>query len=274
MGIKDHALSEKLQLDSELTLTKAMTKIRQSEEIKKQQPTLRQSNTDGAEANMDAVRFKQKQKSGQQGNRTNQRPVQTNAKDKCGRCGKSHGNSLIECPARNADCKKCQKKGHFAALCKTKMRVEELQQSDMSESVETLFLGTMTSTPSAVWKKSIGVNGQQVVFKLDTGAAVTAIPKHMYSEKLHGKLSPPNKQLCGPCNVPIAVEGHFAANISHKGSVVTQQVYVVPGLATPLLGLPAIQELSLLSPVDAIATENTYVRQYPRVFTGLGRIQN
>lgn len=109
VGIKDHALSEKLQLDSELTLTKAMTKIRQSEEIKKQQPTLRQSNTDGAEANMDAVRFKHKQKSGQQGNRKNQRPVQTNAKDKCGRCGKSHGNSLIECPARNADCKKCQK---------------------------------------------------------------------------------------------------------------------------------------------------------------------
>lgn len=40
VGIKDHALSERLQLDSKLTLTKAITKIRQNEEIKKQQPIL------------------------------------------------------------------------------------------------------------------------------------------------------------------------------------------------------------------------------------------
>lgn len=275
VGIKDHALSERLQLDSKLTLTKAITKIRQNEEIKKQQPILRQTSTDGAEgANMDAVRFKHKQKSGQQGNKTNHRPVQTNAKDKCGRCGKFHGNAFKDCPARNADCKKCQKKGHFAALCKSKMRVEEIQQSDMSERVETLFLGTVTTAaPSTVWKKSIGVNGQQVVFKLDTGAAVTAIPKHMYSAKLHGKLSPPNKRLCGPSNTPITVEGHFTANMSYKGSVVKQQVYVVPGLATPLLGLPAIQDLSLLTQVDAIATESAFTKQYPKVFTGLGKLE-
>ena len=55
VGIRDHRLSEKLQLDSELTLVKAITKIRQSEEIKKQQPALRQNS-------MDAVRFKFKQK--------------------------------------------------------------------------------------------------------------------------------------------------------------------------------------------------------------------
>ncbi|KAL2089226.1 hypothetical protein ACEWY4_016125 [Coilia grayii] len=61
--------------------------------------------------------------------------------------------------------------------------------------------------------------------------------------------------------------------MSHKDCVVKQQVYVVPGLATPLLGLPAIQNLCLLSPVDAIATDNTYVRQYPRVFTGLGKLE-
>lgn len=36
VGIRDHGLSERLQLDPELTLSKAVTKIRQNEEIKKQ----------------------------------------------------------------------------------------------------------------------------------------------------------------------------------------------------------------------------------------------
>lgn len=39
VGIKDKALSEKLQLNSQLTLEKAVTVARQSEAVKKQQET-------------------------------------------------------------------------------------------------------------------------------------------------------------------------------------------------------------------------------------------
>ena len=41
VGIQDSSLSEKLQLDAELTLTTAVMKVRQAEEVKKQQPLLR-----------------------------------------------------------------------------------------------------------------------------------------------------------------------------------------------------------------------------------------
>lgn len=41
VGIRHHTLSEKLQMDSELTLEKAITTIRQHKEIKKQQPIVR-----------------------------------------------------------------------------------------------------------------------------------------------------------------------------------------------------------------------------------------
>ena len=40
MGLKDKKLSEKLQLDSKLTLEKAVTQARQSETVKKQQDIL------------------------------------------------------------------------------------------------------------------------------------------------------------------------------------------------------------------------------------------
>ncbi len=43
VGIQDARLSESLQLDSELTLEKAMIKVRQSEAVKRQQPILRGS---------------------------------------------------------------------------------------------------------------------------------------------------------------------------------------------------------------------------------------
>ena len=41
VGIRDALLAEKLQLDSELTLTKAVTLVRQVEAVKQQQPLLR-----------------------------------------------------------------------------------------------------------------------------------------------------------------------------------------------------------------------------------------
>ena len=41
VGIRDSSLSEKLQLDAELTLSTAVVKVRQAEEVKKQQPLLR-----------------------------------------------------------------------------------------------------------------------------------------------------------------------------------------------------------------------------------------
>lgn len=41
VGIRDSSLSEKLQLDAELTLTTAIVKVHQAEEVKKQQPLLR-----------------------------------------------------------------------------------------------------------------------------------------------------------------------------------------------------------------------------------------
>lgn len=44
VGIRHHGLSEKLQIHSELTLEKAVITIRQHEEIKKQQPMVRETN--------------------------------------------------------------------------------------------------------------------------------------------------------------------------------------------------------------------------------------
>jgi len=55
VGIKDKKLSEKLQLDSKLTVEKAITKARQSETVKKQQPFLQETKSDPPPAHVDRL---------------------------------------------------------------------------------------------------------------------------------------------------------------------------------------------------------------------------
>ena len=55
MGLKDKKLSEKLQLDSKLTLEKAVTQARQSEAVKKQQDILQGTQPDPPSANVDRI---------------------------------------------------------------------------------------------------------------------------------------------------------------------------------------------------------------------------
>ncbi len=146
VGIRDHRLSERLQLDPELILSKEITKIRQSEEIKKQQTDLRQASGDSNEVNMDMLKYKVKPKYTQKG--PQRRPDSTRyhgASKGCGRCGKPLTHSLNNCPARDAECRKCKKKGHFAAVCKTKKKMDEIYQGDEAESIETVFLGVVKS---------------------------------------------------------------------------------------------------------------------------------
>ena len=69
VGLQDSKLSEKLQLDPELSLAKAINHARQSEAVKKQQALLRNDFRDSEDAkkNVDAVKVTRKKPSKTQG---------------------------------------------------------------------------------------------------------------------------------------------------------------------------------------------------------------
>ena len=112
--------------------------------------------------------------------------------------------------------------------------------------MDTAFLDTMTSNQESSWRTSITLDGKDVLFKIDTGAEVTAISHKTYLQVGAGELSDPEKILYGPSRQPLPVIGQFSGNLVHKGKVSTQTVYVIEGLKTNLLGLPAITALQLL----------------------------
>ena len=103
------------------------------------------------------------------------------------------------------------------------------------------------------WSATIQVNGQPMTFKLDTGAEVTAISSTAHQMLGNVQLITSYKVLYGPSRQPLQVVGRFMATLPHKDWRSQHQVYVVKGLNTNLLGLPAITSLNLAARLDAAA---------------------
>ena len=144
VGLRDTRLAERLQLDPELTLAKAVNQARQSEAVKKQQVILRDDQSSyGAKETVDAVhksklyRKKEQQKRKDQGHTSTPNPT-------CQRCGKSLSHARNSCPAKDAVCHKCTKKEHFAKVCKSKVVASVEQQAEDSDSSE-VFLGAVSA---------------------------------------------------------------------------------------------------------------------------------
>ncbi len=119
VGIRDSRLSEKLQLDAELTLKKAADTVRQSEAVKRQQAELKPDASCEVK-DVDAVK-KRGFKSKNSVFKKEQKPekVVSRPNNQCGRCGKMK-HSRDSCPARDAGCKTCKRKGHYAVVCWSK----------------------------------------------------------------------------------------------------------------------------------------------------------
>ena len=125
VGLKDKKLSEKLQLDSKLTLEKAVTQARQSETVKKQQDILQGTQPDPPSAYVDQI-SKKRGKGGKWKDQKDKPPKNSKLagktpETKCTRClGTPH--SKQECPAKDSKCNKCLKKGHWAKACKSQLK--------------------------------------------------------------------------------------------------------------------------------------------------------
>ena len=276
VGIQDAALSEKLQLDADLTLEKAKKSIRQREAIREQQTILDETNG----ANVDAMhnsrgRGQRDRRPGDAKHRSN-RPKRSEKQQppspkRCTCCGKEP-HTRSKCPAKDAVCHKCQKKGHYSSMC----RSTTVNESTLDDS----FLDTVTTpTDEKAWFVEILVGGSKVTFKLDTGAEVTAVSEETYRTLPDAPpLSTPAKILRGPSTKPLQCVGECNILLQHQGKSCNQQLFIVKGLKSNLLGLPAIRALNLVARLAETTTESTtlttsnIVQRYGKVFQGLGNL--
>ena len=268
VGIRDLALSEKLQLNPDLTLEKAKTMIRQREAVHTQQQVLKEaesgSSFKGENSSMDFLRG--------QGTKTKPAGV-SSAKPKqtpkqCIKCGKGQ-HPWYTCPAKESVCHKCKRRGHYGSQCLSKT-VAELQPDESN--LDSAFLDTLTQNSPETWRVKLKLANQTLEFKIDTGAEVTAISDAAFRALKGLKLDRPKKMLYGPARTLLKVIGQFEGELFYRGKTTRQNVYVVNGLRTNLLGLPAILALKLVAKLEETveASLHTIVEKYPTLFQGLG----
>ena len=137
VGIRNTSLSERLQLDPKLTLESAVTQVRQSETVKQQQAVLRGSSTLAQEIPVGAVQrgrgnWKGKPFKGVNPGVNNGSQSSATSRDNpkgCSRCGKLAFHDKANCPAKDAICRRCNKRGHFQAVCRSAAKVAGVQSS-------------------------------------------------------------------------------------------------------------------------------------------------
>lgn len=139
VGLQDSSLSERMQLDKDLTLAKAITMARQSEEIKRQQTDLR-GEASVNKATMDAVHVRKakpnkfRNKEQKQFKSSKLQQIKQDNKT-CTKCGKSPAHASMHCPAKNAECHNCGKRGHYGRVCRSNPTVNEV-----ADGTDILFL--------------------------------------------------------------------------------------------------------------------------------------
>ena len=245
IGVRDTRTSERLQLTADLTLEKAVTMVRQAEVQIKESKFIRKEASDRSEVHR-VVDKRDKTPS----NSGSSRPYaeKKNSADKrgpCYRCGLPQHVDPKKCPARNSECRKCKKVGHWDRACRTNdlrrtgevnnkpSGVRRVEEKDSFE--ETFFIGTVTSKQANSGKNFlINVNvmdfSESVEFLVDTGADVTCISQKCIPKNFENKISPTRKIILGPDGKQLNVVGVINVSFSRNSKIVKGNMYVLRGL--------------------------------------------
>ncbi|GBM91354.1 Uncharacterized protein K02A2.6 [Araneus ventricosus] len=240
VGIRDKNLSEKLQLDADLTLTKVIERVRLSEVVKEQQEKMIEKDNASVNAispNKPAKFLKQKPSSGAR---------KQNVKSDFHRKNNENESRL------HGKCKWCG--------CSEVAYLGVVQQESKNKT-------------NIDWTVTVQVNHKNIKFKIDSGADHTVLPANVFQNVFqNAKLEPPDKILCGPDRNPLKTLGKFKTNIEYKGKRCTEEIYVISNLQTCLLGKPALFSLGLgpnLNSICQISAADPKAK-FPELFKGLG----
>lgn len=280
MGVYDKGTQERLLRESDLSLDKAIKFCKAVEASRSQSKALQQ------EVSINEIFTKSQFKTRKQ------------TKDKvCRYCGLHHEKG--KCTAYGKICNKCKKRNHFAIVCMSvnkpessrgRRNVYEVQEDDSASESEQFCINAISKQvgvlsnsnlcqKQAMWHQKVIVEGEEIEFKLDTGAEVSVLPmQYLKKMSCRGDIV--------KSNITLVAYGSDKFKIKPIGEVTLKckardKSFEIPFIVvnneshTPLLGLNACLQLNLVKRVDFIAmnkfkTFEDVVNSYPMIFEGLG----
>ncbi|UYV84695.1 hypothetical protein LAZ67_X003121 [Cordylochernes scorpioides] len=273
VGVENLQLSEKLQLEPNLTLERAIQAACQTECVKQQQTSLRSTTTQ--DANVDQLpprRFNSTLGKKDASKKNKFQKWSKPEKSVFIRCVASKFHPYKDCPAKEVKCHKCKKVGHLGKVCYIKI-VGRVTQGDDYHFVDNIYENGQNSN---YWEVYVKVDKIKIFFKMDTGADVIIIPQEICSKNFaHKKLCKPDIQLLGPRQVKLHVMGKFTALIEKYVRSIPGEIFDVPQLMQPLLCGKSSEFLNLIKRLQSIEKRNSLnpFEEYPKLFTGLGTLQ-
>ncbi|XP_067950361.1 uncharacterized protein [Watersipora subatra] len=198
------------------------------------------------------------------------------AATRCGRYGRGP-HSREQCPAKDAKCQNCSKRGHFQVRCRSQ-RVEEVKQYSGTEDSENedgfLFTGELVIGEINGRKANTEVNTHSCIFKLDTGADRTVISNaEPWIKQI--PLSQCSEKLYRPGKKPLEIIGTFQANMEYQGRRHSETAYVLQNQQVSLLIRKAGSNLGLITcNIKGInQVDKEIISEYPGLFKGLGLLK-
>ncbi|UYV76496.1 K02A2.6-like [Cordylochernes scorpioides] len=261
VGVRDRALSERMQLDTDLTLVKATLMAKQLESVKEQQSSLyQQDSVDQIKKMPNHIKETKRHEPKIKQFKSNQLGGSSHG---CTRCGNSNNHDWKNCPAMNSYCSKCKKKGHYAKVCRSEA-INEIKS-------EIAFLGSVEDN-SKKWIVPIKVNNRQINFKIDTGADVNVLPLQYYYQSFQRiKLEKSDKILQGPSGIPLETVGMIHVKLQNKGQHLNSKIYIVDKLKQPLLSGETSEKLNIVRMIQQLSSNFLNPkREFPEIFNGLG----
>ncbi|UYV60784.1 hypothetical protein LAZ67_1002292 [Cordylochernes scorpioides] len=244
VGVRDRALSERMQLDTDLTLVKATLMAKQLESVKEQQSSLyQQDSIDQIKKMPNHIKETKRHEPKIRQFKSNQLGGSSHG---CTRCGNSNNHDWKNCPAMNSYCSKCKKKGHYAKVCRSEA-INEIKS-------EIAFLGSVEDN-SKKWIVPIKVNNRQINFKIDTGADVNVLPLQNYYQSFQRiKLEKSDKILQGPNGIPLETVGMIHVKLQNKGQQLNSKIYIVDKLKQPLLSGETSEKLNIVRMIQQLSS--------------------
>lgn len=209
----------------------------------------------------------------------------------CSRCGRQHQRG--SCPAYGKQCAKCSRYNHFANQCffnKSNQNVNTISQNNRNHenTVQTIdyVLDTVVNendSPTLNWFEDIKIVecNKTVKFKLDSGAQVNVIPKYIFDKLGISKIDKTDTSISNYAGQPLPVLGscNLKVIIKNKDYNLIFLVVETKNNAAPIIGLPSIQHLNLISrrevsEINKTKNNDTFnISDYDNVFKGLGLIK-
>lgn len=165
----------------------------------------------------------------------------------CSKCGRATHGQGEECPAKDAECFKCGKKGHYGKRCFQKEKQHKAVKCiDNTEAPDQLTSIRNVGQASRV-RIQPKVNGQLLDMEFDTGASQSIISEQLWTKLGSPKLRP-TQQLKAYGGIELDVKGQCLVEVKHGQRALELPLVVVGQRDTPLFGLPWIRAFRMQLP--------------------------